>query len=125
MAADREKRWVEGWNPTFHHPASGEASAGAVFSTGEGAGATHWVIVDWRPLEHQVRYARVTPESRAGTVSVTCTPSADGGATEVEVTYQLAATSDAGDAELATWTPEWFAGFLGEWEAAIGRMAAI
>jgi hypothetical protein len=127
-----ETRWVEGWNPTFHHPSHGEAQLGSVFTTGQGDGATHWVIVDWRPDEHRVRYARVTPGNRAGTVAVACRPRNGGvgtgteaAATEVEVTYDLTATTDAGDAELATWTPEWFAGYLEEWSAAIARMSEV
>jgi hypothetical protein len=116
-----EKLWAPGWDPAFHHPADGTPVAGMAFSTANSDGApTHWVLVDWDPERHVVRYARMTPGLRVGTVEVTCR-TAGPAATAAQITYDLTAISDVGDADLATWTKEWFAGFLQEWEGEIAR----
>ncbi len=110
-----ERAWAPGWEPRFHFPASGEACSGAVFSThGDDGRETLWVIVDWQPERHRVRYARVTPGRRAGTVEVSCTEGPRG-TTLATVTYELVALTPEGDADLATWTESWYAGYLEEW----------
>ncbi len=120
-----EKLWAPGWDPELHFPPDGAPCAGAVFSTlGEDELRTHWVTVDWEPDRHRARYARITPERRAGTVEVTCVEAGEG-ATVVEVTYDLAALSAAGDEELAAWTEEWYASYLEAWRRRIaGCLAA-
>jgi hypothetical protein len=114
-----EKLWVAGWDPVFHHPADGAPRAGGVFTTAPGHGAeTIWMVLDWLPEEHRVRYARVTPGSRTGTVEVSCA-AADDGTTRVTVTYELTALTSEGDAELATWTEAWYADYLAGWQRQI------
>ena len=114
-----ERCWVPGWDPSFHYPADGAARAGAVFSTrGEDGRETLWVIVDWQPEHHRIRYSRVTPGRRAGTVEVVCAAGRTG-ASVAFVTYELTALSEEGEAELAAWTADWYAGYLREWEGAI------
>jgi hypothetical protein len=77
-----ERLWVPGWAPRFPAGESGDGSApGTVFLTDD----THWVVIDRTP--DRVRYARVTPGVRAGTVEVRVEP--DGEGTSVEVTYDI------------------------------------
>ena len=71
-------------------------------------GATVWVAVG------DLRYARVTPGVRAGTVEVRCAPDGDG--TRAEVTYDLTALGP--DADLAGFRAG-FPAMLAAWEAAI------
>jgi len=116
-----EKLWVAGWDPDFHHPADGETVAGGAFSTvGADGRAAHWVIVDWQPERHRVRYARITPGLRGGTVEVECHGDGDGG-TLARVTYDLVAFNADGDADLAGWTDDWYRDFLAGWERDIAR----
>jgi len=116
-----ERRWVAGWAPELHHPPGGEPVAGGVFTTsGEDGSQTHWVLVDWEPERHRVRYARITPGRRAGTVEVRCA-AAGAASTDVQVTYELTALTDAGDAELAAWSEAWYAEYLAGWERDIAR----
>jgi hypothetical protein len=56
-----EKLWVEGWDPEFLHPTSGETCDGMVFRTSHGGEITLWACIDWSPSAYRVRYARVTP----------------------------------------------------------------
>lgn len=119
-----EKLWVAGWNPEIHFPDDGAPRAGAVFSTrGDDGLRTHWVLVDWEPERHRARYARITPERRAGTVEVSCR-GLGGEATEVEVTYDLVALSPTGDEDLAAWTEPWYASYLEEWRKLIAAYFA-
>jgi hypothetical protein len=114
-----ERLWAAGWNPLHQFPADGTAVAGAVFSTVDGEGRTTlWLIVDWQPERHHVRYARITPGHRAGTVEVDCR-ARDERSTTVRVTYELTSLSRQGDEELATWTESWYRGFLADWEREI------
>ncbi len=116
-----ERGWVAGWSPEFHHPPGGEPIAGAVFTTaGEDGSRTHWVLIDWEPERHRVRYARITPGRRAGTVDVRCAE-AGTASSVVRVTYELSALSEAGDADLAGWSEAWYAEFLAGWERDIAR----
>lgn len=119
-----ERLWAPGWDPEFHHPADGAAVRGAIFTTcGDDGRTTLWVLVDWEPERHSVRYARVTPGLRAGIVAVACR--ADGEqATIARVTYELAALNPEGDADLAAWTEGWYEGYLAEWEALIAAALA-
>ena len=116
FTAEGERLWVAGWDPVAHYPADGSPARGGVFSTVDGEGrSTHWVVVDWEPERHRVRYARVTPGVRAGTVEVECRASGEGAAI-AQVTYDLVALSPEGDAELETWTEAWYREFLAGWE---------
>ena len=96
-----ERLWAPGWNPVHQFPADGTAVAGAVFSTVDDEGrSTLWVIVDWQPERHHLRYARITPGHRAGTVEVDCR-ARDERSTIVRVTYELTSLSRQGDEELS------------------------
>jgi len=120
-----ERRWAPGWEPRFLYPADGGPRVGATFTTrAEDGRETIWMILDWVPAEHRVRYARVTPGLKTGTVEVVCTPGART-TTVATATYELTALSPEGDADLATWTAGWFAGYLQEWETQIAAALAV
>jgi hypothetical protein len=119
-----ERLWAPGWEPRFQFPADGEPCAGATFTTrGEDGRETIWMMADWDPAGHRVRYARVTPGLKTGTVEVVCTPG-DRATTVATVTYELTALTPAGDADLATWTEDWYASYLAEWETQIAAALA-
>ena len=93
-----ERLWASHWDPRFPAGEDGDGSApGTVFLTGD----THWLVVDRTP--DRVRYARVTPGVRAGTVEVVVRP--DGEGAIADVTYAM--TSFAGDDEYDPAIHEW------------------
>jgi hypothetical protein len=94
-----ERLWAPHWEPRFPGGEHGDGTApGTVFLTGD----THWVVVDRTP--DRVRYARVTPGVRAGTVEVVLR--ADGEATIADVTYEMTSFADDDfDPEIETWEP--------------------
>src|SRR5919205_3128683 len=73
-----ERRWAEGWEPAWVHPAPGALAPGAVFRTAHGGEETVWLVVDADRASGRVRYARDTPGNRIGTVEVRCAASPDG-----------------------------------------------
>ena len=115
-----EKLWVDGWDPEFLHPASGDTCEGMIFRTGHGEESTLWGCVAWSPAAHRVRYARVTPASRFGFVEVACRALAED-RTEATVGYAFTALSPGGRSYLANLTEEAFASMIEEWRTAIDR----
>lgn len=114
-----EERWVPGWQPRFPVPTDDDTTPGTVFETAAGGELTIWVVLDREP-GRRMSYARVTPGSRAGTVSVTLDDNADGGST-VEVTYVLTALSPDGERQLAEFAAG-YTDFLTSWESAISAV---
>jgi hypothetical protein len=92
-----ERAWAPGWDPRFPAGEQGDGGApGTVFVTGEST----WIVVDREP--RRVRYARVTPGVRAGTVEVRIRP--DGAHALADVTYETTALGDDPfDPEIAHW----------------------
>lgn len=116
-----EERWAEGWRPAFPAPADDDTAPGTVFETSVDGETTTWVVVE-RDQGRRISYARLTPGSRAGTVTVTL-EGRPGGDSAVRVTYELTALSAAAEHEL----DEFAAGYddyLRSWEEAIaGHLA--
>jgi hypothetical protein len=106
-----ERRWADGWDPHYPEPRRREGP-GAVFTTEHGGHQPTWVMVDHGPAG--VRYARVTEAASAGTVAVDVVGTRDG-STQVRVTYDLTATTAAGEA--------WLKAFDADYETAIADWA--
>ncbi|MFZ5543023.1 MAG: SRPBCC family protein [Pseudomonadota bacterium] len=117
-----ETLWVDGWQPRYLHPADGRTEPGMVFTTGEVADHTIWMLVDFDRAAHYSRYARVTPGSRAGFVEVRCRALA-AGRTEVEVGYTLTALNEQGAQLLQAFEGERFMQMIDGWAREIaGRL---
>ncbi|UBU18531.1 SRPBCC family protein [Nonomuraea gerenzanensis] len=113
-----EELWVTGWRPRFRTRADDDSAPGTVFETGAAGEPTIWVVVAREP-GRRVSYARVTPGSRAGTVTVEVDADGRGGST-VAVTYELTALTPAGQEPLREFA-EGYAGFLRSWEVDLAR----
>ena len=86
FTARGEREWVPGWDPSI---LSGAEERGSAFQTRNHDGRlTTWIVVDYRPSEGRVSYARLAEDSNIGLVDVICTEPAGGG-TEVSVVYTL------------------------------------
>ena len=117
FTAPGERLWIDGWDPAFPGGGDGRA-AGSVFVTEAGGDKAYWIVVDFDARALHARYARVAPGSHAGTVEVTARPGGAGD-TEVEVSYDLTALTDAGNRKLAAFDADAFAGMLADWERMI------
>ena len=117
FTAPGERLWIEGWDPAILSGGDGREK-GSVWITEVGGEAAYWVVVDFDAGSLHARYARIAPDTHAGTVEVSARPAVTGG-TEVEVTYDLTALTDAGNRKLAAFDAEAFAAMLAQWERMI------
>ena len=115
-----EQDWVPQWKPHFPAGAVDDTAPGTVFETHTHGQTTTWVVVD-STLGRRIRYARVTPQVDAGTVTVTLEDV--GGQSEVTVTYELTTLTDAANAHLHAFAARYPA-FLQSWEDAIAAYLA-
>ena len=117
FTAPGERLWVDGWDPVVLRGGDGRGK-GSVFVTDAGKDKAYWVVVDYDAEALHARYARIAPDTRAGTVEVFARD--DGaGATEVSVTYELTGLTDAGNEQLADFDADAFRRMLGDWERMI------
>ncbi|HLH57576.1 MAG TPA: SRPBCC family protein [Streptosporangiaceae bacterium] len=113
-----EEEWATGWKPRFPVPAPDDTRPGTVFETDAHGQRTVWLVVD-RSEGRRISYARVTPGERAGTVTVVIDAVGQHGEeSDVEVTYDLTALSDATDGDLADFA-DGYAAYLRSWQNAI------
>jgi hypothetical protein len=116
-----ERAWAEGWDPQFPAPVADETEPGTVFTTaGHGGQLTIWTVVR-RVGDTAIAYSRTTPGDRAGLVTVTLQPSADG--STVTVGYDLTALVPESDHALREFAHHYPA-FLAEWRDAIAALLA-
>lgn len=113
-----ERAWAPGWDPVY---ASGRAepAPGTVFFTDAGGRRTTWIVTDRG--EHSMRYARVVPETQAGTVEVRCRP--DGPGTVATVRYELTALSEAAAGELTAFADR-YDEMMAQWQTFIADALA-
>ena len=112
---------MPGWAPEYLHPAEPSAEPGTVFRTQVDGEETLWIVLQFDPARAYAAYARMTPGSRIGLVSIQCAE-AEPGSTRVTVTYSLTALTSAGHAILSDLTAERFDAMLAEWRNAILRI---
>ena len=116
-----EKAWAPGWEP---EPLSGREERGSVFRTAHGGREATWIVVDYRPAEGRVSYARLVHGSNIGLVDVECS-AASGGGTEVSVRYTLTGLNAQGQAFVTEFLePQHYSRMIEEWRAAIGKALA-
>jgi hypothetical protein len=86
FTAQGERDWAPGWDPVM---LSGAAERGSAFRTRHPDGrTTTWIVIEYRPAEGRVGYARLAEDSNIGLVDVVCKEAAGGG-TDVSVRYTL------------------------------------
>jgi len=110
-----EQDWVPGWQPRFPAPAADDTEPGTVFETVAHGHRSVWIVTERKPGV-RISYARLTPGSQAGTVTVTISPA--GGHSDVEVTYRLTALTEEGASGLREFA-DGYAAYLRSWQDAI------
>jgi hypothetical protein len=116
-----EQAWAHGWEPEV---LSGQEERGSVFRTAHGGRETTWIVVDYRPSEGRVSYARLAHGSNMGLVDVQCS-AAPGGGTEVSVRYTLTGLNPQGQAFVTEFLdPAQYSRMIEEWRAAISKALA-
>lgn len=116
FTATGERRWVPGWSPQFLGIAEPQ-EPGLVFVTGDGAERTIWIVLESSRENRRLKYARVTPASRADTVEVRLSACGDG--THVEVEYDLTALSSKTIGDLEPFVPINYSAMMKQWQELI------
>lgn len=117
-----EKAWAQGWEPQM---LSGQAQRGSVFRTVHGRHEAIWIVVDYRPAEGRVSYARLVQGSNMGLVDVRCSAARRGG-TEVSVRYTLTAVNEQGRAFVNEFLdPRHYSRMIEEWRQATSKALAV
>ncbi|HUL57033.1 MAG TPA: hypothetical protein VLT60_08540 [Usitatibacter sp.] len=116
-----ERRWAEGWDPSYLHPADGHAQPDMVFTTRHGGEETIWMATRHEPAAGIVEYARVTPGSRAARVLVQCTALSPE-RTRVTVIYVLTGLTEAGNAYVRRMDEGAYRDYIDSWRDAIARL---
>ena len=120
-----ERSWAgSSWDPIYALPgaASDDSAPGTVFTTESAGGRATWIVLERR--ENALRYARISPNRIAGTITVICTPSAAENETDVTVTYDITSLGPEGTVfaeELKTGYDEFLAGWRREILASLAR----
>jgi hypothetical protein len=94
-----ERQWAgSSWDPVYALPDGGsdDSAPGTVFTTESTGGRAVWIVLERR--ENGMRYARVAPDRIAGTIDVTCTPSASDDESDVTVVYDVTSLGPEGAA---------------------------
>jgi hypothetical protein len=114
-----EARWAPGWSPRFITPLPGaQTPDGAVFVTGEADQPIIWVMTDFDPATHVVRYVHVRPEKLAAQLWISV--SAVGPhVSRAEVTYRYTLLGPGGREAMDHFTAS-FPSFKHHWEQFIG-----
>jgi hypothetical protein len=116
FTARGEREWARGWDPLM---LSGAEERGSAFQTRNHEGKeTTWIVIDHRPSEGRVSYARLAQDSNIGLVDVHCTEP-PGGGTDVSVAYTLTPLHAQAQAFVdAFLEPQHYARMIDEWQAA-------
>lgn len=122
FTAEGERAWAAGWEPEM---LSGGEERGSVFRTrGHDGRESTWIVVDYRPAEGRVSYARLAKDSNIGLVDVSCSEPASGG-TDVSVRYTLTGISAPGRKFVQEFLGEQrYRGMIEEWRAATSAALA-
>jgi hypothetical protein len=120
FTAEGERAWAAGWDPKM---LSGDTARGSAFRTGLGGRITTWIVIDYRPEQGCVSYARLAQDSNIGLVDVVCT--AAGGGTEVSVRYTLTGMNAEGREFVRRFLePVQYARMIEEWRTATSAALA-
>ena len=118
-----ERAWAPGWDPRYVHPKGPETAKGMVFTTGEGANETLWLISRYEPASGEVEYVRTTPGNRIAIVRVRCAALA-ASSTRVSVSYEYTGLSEAGNAYVRSMDEAAYRTFIESWGEAIAKAVA-
>jgi hypothetical protein len=120
FTAEGERLWVPGWSPAIlgtlpQHP-------GLVFLTEADGRQTIWTVIesDRAALRHV--YSRVTPGQTAALVEVRLHPSGTG--SRIDVSYDLTALSEEGEAALDAFADPHFGAMMDKWRSLAAAMLA-
>jgi hypothetical protein len=116
FTAEGEREWVDGWEPVILS-SRGATAPGAIFLTDHGGEETIWTVIEADRANGRLKYSRVSPKRRAGTVTVRLRD--DGEGSVVDIAYDITALGPEGERAVKDMDEAGFAAMLQEWERLI------
>jgi hypothetical protein len=117
----REAEWLDGWRYELIYSESGYAEEGCVFKSIEADGAeTFWLITKHDRQKDRIEFARLTPGSRVGKLSIQLTDNPDG-TTSSTVSYTFTALTEAGNRFIDDYTEDRFKEAMIWWEKSMNH----
>jgi len=115
----RESEWSPDWKPTFVAPTTpAQAPGGAVFTTDSPTGSALWVMTDYDPARHVVRYVHVRPGQLIAQIWIEVRAMSPQ-ASQADVTFRYTVLGPEGSAMLAHFVKA-FPEYKLNWEHAVG-----
>ena len=114
-----ERRWVEGWDPTYVHPSEPAVREGVVFQTMTGEGEATWMQTRYDPATRAASYVYIVPDHRATMVDVGISEP-EKGRSQAHVRYRMTALSPEAD-DFVQAFGDGFGDYLVRWEAAVQK----
>ena len=111
----RESEWIPGWDPRLVLTESGFAEQGAAFVTEVDGREATWVITQHDPEAGFVAMVEIVPRLVVIELSIQVNGVGESEA-ECVISYTYTALSPDGEVFVRERTPEWYLGFMGEWE---------
>ncbi|HEY5970958.1 MAG TPA: hypothetical protein VIT22_03125 [Pseudoxanthomonas sp.] len=115
----READWIDGWDPLYVVTATGVAEADCVFATAAPIADAIWYVTRYEPAAGFVEMLKITPQVTACRLSIQLKEVADG--SEATIIYTHTSLGPEGDAFVDTFTEEFYAGFMRDWEMRINH----
>lgn len=112
----REAEWLDGWQYDMIYSDSGFAEEGAVFSTPfEGEEDTVWIVTKHDPQNHEIVFARFTPNSRTCVLEIAVKPK-DENSSYVDISYTYTGITQAGNEFIDKFSEDTFLEAVIFWE---------
>ena len=115
----READWIRGWNPGLVVSLSGVAEADCVFTTPTTPDDAIWYITRHEPHTGFIEMLKITPRLTACRLSIQLRRAANG--CDAQITYSQTSLGPEGDRFVATFTEEYYAQFMLDWESRLNH----
>jgi len=117
----REVDWLDGWQYTMIHSASGLIEQDCVFTTPHhGKSETVWHVTQHDPLNNKIEFVRVTPSESVAKINIVL-EAIDEGTTQANITYQYTGLSEEQRVFIETDLEHEFTKSMRWWEKAINH----
>ena len=112
----REAEWLDGWQYDMIYSDSGLVEEGAVFSTPyEGEEDTLWIVTKHDTQNHEIVFARFTPNSKTCILKIAVKPK-DENSSYVDISYTYTGITQAGNDFIDQFSEDAFFEAMTFWE---------
>jgi len=117
-----ESLWLEDWDPVLVLTNSGVVERDCVFITRAAPQPAIWFVTRHEPATSFVEMLKISPEVTACRLQIQLAETESG--CDAAITYSHTSLGPQGDAFVASFTEEFYAGFMREWEACMNHYLA-